>query len=45
VAGVPTDGQRELLGRLRMASPAERQWVRETMRAHCAEWFPDVAMP
>ena len=45
VAGVPTEGQRELLGRLRLASPAERQWVRETLRAHCAEWFPDVQVP
>jgi hypothetical protein len=45
VAGVPTEGQRELLGRLRMASPGERQWVRETLRAHCAEWFPDVQAP
>jgi hypothetical protein len=45
VAGVPNTGQRELLGRLRMATPGERQWVRETLRAHCAEWFPDVAVP
>jgi len=45
VAGVPSEGQRELLGRLRMASPTERQWVRETLRAHCAEWFPDVEVP
>jgi hypothetical protein len=45
VAGVPTAGQRELLGRLRLASPAERRWVRETLRAHCAEWFPDVQVP
>jgi hypothetical protein len=45
VAGVPTEGQRELLGRLRMASPDERRWVRETLRAHCAEWFPDVQVP
>jgi hypothetical protein len=45
VAGLPTDSQRELLGRLRMASPAERQWVRETLRAHCAEHFPDVQVP
>jgi hypothetical protein len=45
VAGVPTSGQRELLGRLRMATPAERHWVRETLRAHCAEWFPDVQVP
>ena len=45
VSGVPTEGQRELLGRLRLASPAERQWVRETLRAHCAEWFPDIQVP
>lgn len=45
VAGVPTVGQRELLGRLRLASPSERQWVRETLRAHCAEHFPDVQAP
>jgi hypothetical protein len=45
IAGVPTEGQRELLGRLRLAAPAERQWVRETLRAHCAEWFPDVQAP
>ena len=45
LAGVPTEGQRELLGRLRMSSPGERQWVRETLRAHCAELFPDVQAP
>ncbi|HXB14122.1 MAG TPA: hypothetical protein VNV44_00130 [Solirubrobacteraceae bacterium] len=45
VAGVPTEGQRELLGRLRLASPAERRWVRETLRMHCAEHFPDVTVP
>ncbi len=45
VSGVPTAGQRELLGRLRMAGPAERQWVRHTLRAHCAEHFPDVDVP
>jgi hypothetical protein len=45
VAGVAAEGQRELLGRLRLASPGERQWVRETLRAHCAEWFPDVQVP
>jgi hypothetical protein len=45
IAGVPTDGQRELLARLRVASPAERAWVRETLRHHCAEHFPDVQAP
>jgi hypothetical protein len=45
VSGVPTGGQRELLGRLRMAAPAERQWVRDTIRRHCAEHFPDLRVP
>ena len=45
LSGVPTEGQKELLGRLRLASPAERRWVRETLRAHCEEWFPDVRVP
>lgn len=42
IAGVPTEGQRELLQRLRVATPDERRFVRDTLRAHCAEWFPDV---
>jgi hypothetical protein len=45
IAGVPTSGPKELLARLRMGAPAERGWVRETLRAHCAELFPDVEMP
>jgi hypothetical protein len=45
ISGATTKGQRELLGRLRLASPTERQWVRETLRGHCAEWFPDVQVP
>ncbi len=45
VAGVPTEGQRELLRRLRAATPDERRFVREALRAHCAEWFPDVEAP
>jgi hypothetical protein len=45
VAGVPVDGQRELLARFRVASAAERAWIRDTMRTHCAELFPDVQAP
>lgn len=45
ISGVPTEGQRELLGRLRLATPDERRWVRRTLRDHCAEWFPDVKAP
>jgi len=45
IAGSPIDRQRELLGRLRMASKEERAWVREVLREHCAEHFPDVQAP
>ena len=45
IAGVPIDRQRELLARLRIASPEERAWVRSALREHCAEHFPDVEAP
>ncbi|HEV2975403.1 MAG TPA: hypothetical protein VGX69_10510 [Solirubrobacteraceae bacterium] len=45
IAGAPIERQRELLTRFRAASAAERAWVRETIRAHCAEHFPDVQAP
>jgi len=45
IAGAPLERQRELLARFRAASPGERAWVREVMRAHCAEHFPDVQAP
>lgn len=45
VSGVPTEGQRDLLGRYRMATPDERAWIRSVLRDHCREWFPDVEAP
>jgi hypothetical protein len=45
IAGAPIERQKELLGRFRVASETERSWVRETLRAHCAEHFPDVQAP
>lgn len=45
IAGAPIERQSELLARFRAASPAERAWVREVLRAHCAEHFPDVQAP
>jgi hypothetical protein len=45
ISGVPLAGQRELLARFRTATPAERAFVRKTLRAHCAEHFPDVEAP
>ena len=45
IAGAPIERQRELLARFRVASPTERAWVREVLRAHCEEHFPDVQAP
>jgi hypothetical protein len=45
IAGAPLERQRELLARFRVASPEERAWVREALREHCAEWFPEVQAP
>ncbi len=45
IAGAAIERPRELLARLRAATPAERAWVAETLRSHCAEWFPDVQVP
>lgn len=45
VSDVPTEGQRELLMRFRLASQEERRWVRDVLREHVAEHFPDVEAP
>jgi len=45
IAGAPIERQRELLARFRVASPDERAWVRQALREHCAEWFPEVRAP
>jgi hypothetical protein len=45
IGGAPIVRERELLMRYRAASPAERSWVREALREHCAEHFPDVQAP
>jgi uncharacterized protein YcaQ len=45
IAGAPIERQRELLARFRVASPDERAWVRETLREHCAEHFPELQAP
>ena len=45
IAEVPVSGQRDLLARLRIASSEERAWVRDVLRRHCAEHFPDVQAP
>lgn len=45
VAGVDTTKQKELLQRLRVASAGERAWIRDVLRRHLAEWFPDMEAP
>jgi hypothetical protein len=45
VAGVATTKQRDLLARFRVASADERAWIRDVVREHVAEWFPDVEAP
>jgi hypothetical protein len=45
IAGVPTEGQRDLLLRYRAATQDERRWVRDVLRRHVAENFPEVQAP
>jgi hypothetical protein len=45
IAGAPIERQAELLQRFRAASPRERAWVRDVLREHCAEHFPELRAP
>ena len=42
---VPTEGQKQLLARYRLASQEERRWIRDVLREHLAEHFPDLEAP
>lgn len=42
LAGLPLEGQRELLGRYRMASAEERRRVREALHEHLRTRAPEV---
>lgn len=44
IAGLPLEGQKELLGRYRMADADTRRWLRETLERHLAERHPDAAL-
>jgi hypothetical protein len=44
LAGLPLEGQRELLGRYRMASSDERHWVRQTLGKHLGARHPDIEL-
>jgi hypothetical protein len=46
IAGTdPIERPKELLGRFRMASQDERRFVRETLRKHVGEHFPELEAP
>jgi hypothetical protein len=45
IAGLTTDRQKQLLGRYRMATGPERDFVRTSLRAHVAENFPELEAP
>jgi hypothetical protein len=45
VSDVPTEGQRELLMRFRVATQDERRWIRDVLREHVTEHFPDLEAP
>jgi hypothetical protein len=45
IAGLQISRQSELLGRYRMASNDERQFVREALRAHLKDHFPEMEGP
>ena len=44
VAGVPVE-RKQLLARYRFASQDERRMIRDVLREHTAEYFPDVEAP
>jgi hypothetical protein len=45
VSDVPTEGQKELLARYRIASQDERRWIRDVLREHLSEHFPELETP
>lgn len=45
IAGLELTAQKELLGRYRLASAEERQFVREALRGHVGECFPELEAP
>ena len=42
IAGLPLEGQKELLGRYRMALSGERQQVRKALDEHLARRHPEI---
>jgi hypothetical protein len=45
IAGLVIERQKELVARYRMATSDERRFVRDALRAHLAEHFPEMEAP
>jgi len=45
IAGLELRRQKELLGRYRIASSDERRFVRDSLREHVVEHFPELKAP
>src|SRR3712207_6309526 len=46
IAGTePITRQKELLGRYRFATAEQRRWIRDVLREHLAEHFPELEAP
>ena len=45
IAGLPLKGQKELLGRLRLADQETQRWVRETVAEHVRRHHPELDQP
>ena len=45
ISGLEVTRQKELLGRYRMATAEERRFVRDVLREHTAEHFPELQAP
>jgi hypothetical protein len=45
IAGLRLERQRELIGRYRLAGAQERRFVRDSLRAHLQENFPEMQAP
>jgi hypothetical protein len=45
ISGLEITRQKELLGRYRLATEDERRFVRDSLRAHLGEHFPEMEAP
>ena len=45
ISGLEITRQKELIGRYRMATTDERRFVRDALREHTAEHFPELQAP